>query len=68
VDAEGRPLELRIDRDGETLQTTTWTVYEALPAAGADAGLSVIRSHPDARVVRDPAAYAAAQSRLYPNG
>ena len=68
VDAEGRPLELRIERAGETLQTTRWTIYETIPEDDGGTLLSVRAAHPDARVVSDAGAYQAAQARLYPNG
>lgn len=68
--SDGRPLELRIDDGPGTaaLQTTTWRVYELLSGGSADALVTERGAHPDARIVRDPDAFEAAQARMYPHG
>jgi hypothetical protein len=71
---DGKPLELRIEGHGpvqlgpEGLETVRWPAYEVLPADRADGLLSVAGAHPDARVIRDAGAYAAAERRLFPHG
>lgn len=68
--ADGRPLELRVDSGPGTRieETTRWTVYEVVLGDDADALLTLKGAHPDAKVVRNPDAYEAAMSRLYPKG
>ena len=62
-----RPVELRTrGTDGGT--ALRFRTYETL-ALDANRGLlSLATQHPDARVVRDPAAYQAAEQRLFPKG
>ena len=61
---DGRPLALHDPGDparGKPAEDARWTAYEVL---GPDALHSVRETHPDARVVRDDAAYLAALERL----
>jgi hypothetical protein len=68
---DGRPLELDVDRGPVRLgaaERTRWTVYEIVPDDDAEGLLTLVGAHPDARVVRDADAYAAAERRLFPRG
>jgi hypothetical protein len=64
--ADGKPLELRDpgQHAGDKPQTIRWDAYEVLPDANAQSVVSVQGAHPGARVVTDPAQYAAAEQRL----
>jgi hypothetical protein len=62
------PIELRTTGDGGGV-TLTFLAYEELPRTAANLALvSLADQHPTAEVNRDPAAYRAAELRLYPNG
>ena len=62
------PIELRTSGNGGEV-TLTFLEYEELPRTAAnEALLSLAAQHPTAVVNRDPAAYRAAEARLYPNG
>jgi hypothetical protein len=62
------PIEWTTTGDGGGV-TLDFPVYEELPAdARSMQLLSLQAQHPTAQVVRDPQAYSAAESRLYPHG
>jgi hypothetical protein len=62
------PLEFRTAGDGGGT-SLRFAVYETLPLdASTRTLLSVAAQHPDARVSTTPAAFAAAQARLFPHG
>jgi hypothetical protein len=62
-----RPVELRTrGTDGGT--ALRFRTYETLPLDANRGLLSLAAQHPDARVDRDPAAYQAAEQRLFPKG
>jgi hypothetical protein len=67
--SDGHPLELRVDGGPGTppVETTVWTTYELSSDSAAD-HVSLQAAHPDARVVRDADALAAANARLFPAG
>lgn len=69
VDADTyAPIELRT-RGTAASVVLRFPVYEVLPATEANrALLRLVAQHPDARVVRDAAAFRAAQARLLPHG
>jgi hypothetical protein len=62
------PIEWTTTGNGGSV-TLHFQVYEELPVdSESKALLDLEAQHPDARVVRDPAAYIAAEDRLYPHG
>ena len=62
------PIEWTTRGEGGS-STLRFTAYERLPLNDATEKLTDLTAqHPDARVVKDPAEYAAAQARLFPKG
>jgi hypothetical protein len=62
------PVEWTTTGDGGSV-TLRFGAYEELPADSESMALLDLEAqHPDAKVVRDPEAYIAAEARLYPHG
>jgi hypothetical protein len=62
------PVEWTTEGNGGSV-TLRFPVYEELPVDAASMKLLDLEAqHPDARIAKDPAAYTAAEARLFPHG